>query len=116
MKFPSFDIAGFPGVIGCIACTHIPIALPRNVVQPAAFTNHKGYPSLNVQVLCDHKMLIANIVARWPGSILDCRVFRNSRLYDALELRQDKTVVLGNNTYACETFLLTPVLWPTNEA
>ncbi len=59
--------AGFPGVLGAIDCTHILIQNPGGV-NGELFRNRKGYYSINVQVVCDDKSQITNIVARWPGS------------------------------------------------
>lgn len=44
-----YAIAGFPGVTGCINCTHVPI---RSLGGDDAevFRNRKGYFSANVQV------------------------------------------------------------------
>lgn len=59
VKFPShqevgrvkrnlYSVAGFPGVIWCISCTHIPIQNPHRE-GGEHFQNRKGYFSLNVQ-------------------------------------------------------------------
>ena len=53
IKQAFFAKNGFPGVIRCIDCTHIRIQAPR--VNENDFVNRKGYHSLNVQVICDHK-------------------------------------------------------------
>lgn len=53
IKQAFFAKNGFPGVIGCIDCTHIRIQAPR--VNENDFVNRKGYHSLNVQAICDHK-------------------------------------------------------------
>ena len=37
-----FKIAGFPGIIGCIDCTHIKIACPIGVANPNIYMNRKG--------------------------------------------------------------------------
>ncbi len=58
--------AGWPGVLGAIDCTHIPTQNPGGV-NGELFHNHKGYCSINVQMVCDEKSEITNIVARWPG-------------------------------------------------
>ena len=53
IKQAVFAKNGFPGVIGCIDCTHIRIQAPR--VDENDFVNGKGYHSLNVQAICDDK-------------------------------------------------------------
>ena len=71
------DIAGFPGVIGAVDGTHIRISKPTNN-EAELFRCRKGFYSLNVQVICGHNHLIYDVVARWPGSTHDSRIFRNS--------------------------------------
>ncbi|KAH9371953.1 hypothetical protein HPB48_000572 [Haemaphysalis longicornis] len=44
-----YAIAGFPGVSGCIDCTHVPIRSPGGD-DAEVFRNRKGYFSINVQV------------------------------------------------------------------
>ena len=43
----------FPGIIGCIDGTQIRIIAPRN--NESDFVNRKGFHSINVQGVCDHK-------------------------------------------------------------
>ena len=47
-----FEIAGFPGVVGCLDCTHVRMLSPKGL-DKAQFYCRKGYPSLNVQAVCD---------------------------------------------------------------
>ena len=35
---------------------------------------------MNVQTVCSHDLKFTHIVARWPGSVHDSRIFRNSSL------------------------------------
>ncbi|XP_041379626.1 putative nuclease HARBI1 [Gigantopelta aegis] len=104
------NMAGFPGIIGCIDGTHIRVACPVKVHNAASYMNRKGYHSLIVQMVCDSSMKITNVVARWPGSSHDSRIFRSSTLRDHLEDGTIRGILLGDNGYACERYLLTPVL------
>ncbi|XP_041377361.1 putative nuclease HARBI1 [Gigantopelta aegis] len=104
------NMAGFPGIIGCIDGTHIRVACAVKVHNAASYMNRKGYHSLNVQMVCDSSMKITNVVARWPGSSHDSRIFRSSTLRDHLEDGTIRGILLGDNGYACERYLLTPVL------
>lgn len=63
------NIAGFPGVIGCVDCTHIPIKNPTRE-RGEIFRNRKGWFSINVQIVCGPGMEIYDIVVRWPGSVM----------------------------------------------
>ena len=49
-----------------------------------AFVNRKQVYSINVQAVCDSDAFITNIVARWPGSTHDLRIFENSKIADKL--------------------------------
>ena len=52
--------------------------------------------------------------SRWPGSVHDSRVLRNSSLMDALEqqLPFPRGIILGDSGYACSDWLITPVGTP----
>ena len=56
------EMAGFPGAVGCIDCTHVRIRRPKENAEN--FINRKGFFSINVQVVCDHKLHIVYIVCR----------------------------------------------------
>uniref|UniRef100_A0A673WVB2 DDE Tnp4 domain-containing protein n=1 Tax=Salmo trutta TaxID=8032 RepID=A0A673WVB2_SALTR len=71
----------------------------------------KGYCSINVQAVCD-KGQLTNIVARWPGSTHDSRIFDNSHLCAMLERGAYEGHLLGDNGYACRGCLMTPLLNP----
>lgn len=51
-------IAGFPNVIGAIDCTHVAIKAPSH--EEYAYVNRKGVHSINVQIICDAQMNLAN--------------------------------------------------------
>ena len=78
-KYKFSQIGGPPGVIGTIDCTHIKICC-QGGPNSELYRNRKGYLSVNVQAVCSHDLKFTNIVARWPGSVHDSRIFRNSRL------------------------------------
>lgn len=61
-------MSGFPNVIGAIDCTHVAIRAPSDV-----------------QIVCDADMVLANVVARWPGSTHDSFILRNSSVGRRLE-------------------------------
>ena len=48
-----FEKGGFPGVIGCIDGTHVRIQGPS--AHENDFVNRKGFHSINVQAICDHR-------------------------------------------------------------
>ena len=67
---------------------------------------------MNVQAVCSHNLKFINIVARWPGSVHDLRIFRNSRLCEKFENHDYNGNLLGDYEYALKPFLLTPILNP----
>ena len=97
-----------PGIIGAIDGTHIRIKSPGGDNQ-RRYINRKGWPSINVQAVCDRQMIFRNIVARWSGSTHDSRIFNNSRLCQKLQNQEINGILLGDQGYACSRFLLTPV-------
>ncbi|XP_046971024.1 putative nuclease HARBI1 [Vanessa cardui] len=105
-------IANFPTVIGAIDCTHIRIK-KLNVDGGHLYINRKGFPSLNIQVVCDADCKIMDIVTRWRGSVHDSRIFRESRLKQRFEAGAFSGLLLGDSGYACTPYLFTPVLNPT---
>ena len=72
-----YVIAHFPGVIGAIDCTDIRIICP-NKENAMAFVNRLQFYSINVEAVCDSDAFITNIIARWPGSTHDSRIFENT--------------------------------------
>ncbi|KAK3849766.1 hypothetical protein Pcinc_003442 [Petrolisthes cinctipes] len=107
------QIAGFPGVIGTIDGTHVRITAPKEF--EAEYVNRKRYHSINVQVVFDATYRILDIVARWPGSVHDARILRESSLNQVVFGRgmvPDGYHLLGDSGYPCKKWLLTPYLRP----
>ncbi|RWS23972.1 putative nuclease HARBI1-like protein, partial [Leptotrombidium deliense] len=91
--------------------THILVVVPKAVQE--RFRNRKNCVSVNCQVIIDDKMRIRNLIDRWPGSVHDSRIFRNSRIYDLLESNAYSGHLLGDAGYPCKRYLLTPHSNPT---
>ena len=53
LKQGFYSKGGFPGVIGCIDGTHVRIQGPSE--NENDFVNRKGFHSINVQAICNHK-------------------------------------------------------------
>ncbi|TKS65903.1 putative nuclease HARBI1 [Collichthys lucidus] len=99
-------IAGFPNVIGCIDGTHIPITAPSH--NEADYVNRKSIHSINVQIICDAAHIITNVEAKWPGSVHDSRIYRESNLSARLQHGEFDGLLLGDRGYTCQPRLLTP--------
>lgn len=66
----------FNNCIGAIDGTHIPVVVPSaKVVQ---HVGRYGYSTQNVLAICDFDMRFTFVVAGWPGSVHDMRVFNDA--------------------------------------
>jgi len=113
MKFS--EIAGLSGIVGAIDCSHISI-VSTGTDNAEIFRNRKGFFSVNVQYVCDATMSFTNIVARWPGSVHDARIFSNSTIYHLFESGTVSGILLGDGGYPCLPYLFTPVRNPITAA
>ncbi|CAM5103012.1 unnamed protein product [Eretmochelys imbricata] len=88
---------GFPNCGGAIDGTHIPILALDH--QASEYINCKGYFSIVLQALVDHKGRFININVGWPGKVHDTRIFRNSGLFQKLQegtLFPDQKITVGD--------------------
>ncbi|KAL1436913.1 hypothetical protein MTO96_049210 [Rhipicephalus appendiculatus] len=106
-----YEIARFPGVTGCIDCTHVRIKSPGGE-DAEVYRNRKGVFSVNVQVVAGPQLQFFNVVASWPGSVHDSRIFVNSLVRVLCEEHRVPGVLLGDMGYACFPFLMTPLADP----
>lgn len=74
---------GFPQCGGAVDGSHIPIIAPEE--NHADYFNRKGWHSVILQGVVDHRFCFTNINAGWPGSVHDARVLRNSHIYSLAE-------------------------------
>ncbi|KAG6463784.1 hypothetical protein O3G_MSEX014070, partial [Manduca sexta] len=83
-------------------------------LQAETYRNRKGFFSINVQVVCDARLNIRNIIARWPGSVHDSTIFNDSPLCAQMEHGDyGNKLLLGDSGYPCRRYLLTPLLNPS---
>uniref|UniRef100_K7FNQ2 DDE Tnp4 domain-containing protein n=2 Tax=Pelodiscus sinensis TaxID=13735 RepID=K7FNQ2_PELSI len=78
-----FAALGFPNCGGALDGTHIAIRAPPH--RAAQFINRKGYFSMVLQALVDHRGQFSDICVGWSGRAHDARIFRNSYLYRRLQ-------------------------------
>ncbi|XP_025098862.1 putative nuclease HARBI1 [Pomacea canaliculata] len=112
-KAKFFNLGGFPDVVGCIDGTHVRIQAPwRNEHE---YVCRKNYHSINVQVICNADLLFIDVVAKWPGSVHDARILRQSSIFAAFEGHPKPVdgVMLADSGYMSREWLMTPFLNPT---
>lgn len=114
MQEQFFEVAGFPCVVGAVDGTHIRIQGP--CVHEEVYVNRHLYHSINVQVVVDASCRIRNVVARWPGSTHDSRIFTESTLPIKLADGVYDGLLLGDSGYTCQPWLMTPFLSPSSAA
>lgn len=111
-----YATASFPGVLGAVDCTHVPLQSPGGN-HAELFRNRKGYFSLNVQAVVSSDLRVTNVVSRWHGSTHDSTIFTNSRLCARFEAGEfGRGYLLGDAGYPCKPYLLTPLASPTTDA
>eukprot|EP00745_Piridium_sociabile_P032193 TRINITY_DN54078_c0_g1_i4.p1 TRINITY_DN54078_c0_g1~~TRINITY_DN54078_c0_g1_i4.p1 ORF type:complete len:286 (+),score=33.99 TRINITY_DN54078_c0_g1_i4:34-891(+) len=114
-----YAMANFPNVVGCIDCTHVKIIGPSSTLyNQQEYVNRKGKHSINVQLICDADMIIINCVVKWPGSVHDSRILRESTIFPMFETipRPLNGLFLGDGGYMLKDWLMTPFLNPTGRA
>ena len=99
VKFPStraerdeikqglFRVGGFPCAIGCIDGTHVRITAPHE--NEPDFVNRKGYHSINVQAICNHRgkqiRPLLNLGFSLHQGFLSCEQLARSLSYSAIK-------------------------------
>ncbi|CAI2184768.1 7228_t:CDS:2 [Funneliformis geosporum] len=59
--------------------------------------------------IVDHKGIFIDYEIRWPGSVHDARVYKNSYFYlNASEIIKGNEFLLGDSAYLISTFLIKP--------
>ena len=71
---------GFPQCGGAIDGTHIPIIAPKD--KRSDYNNRKGWYSMVMQAVYDHRYRFYDIECGWPGKVHDARVLRNSKVFE----------------------------------
>ena len=104
---------GFPLVLGCIDCSHVPIVAPSE--NEAIYVNRKNGHSINIQAICDRSLKFIDVVARWPGSTHDAFIWRQSGIQQKIasgEVPIVKGWFLADSGYPLTHNLITPLQSP----
>ncbi|KAJ8930649.1 hypothetical protein NQ314_016564 [Rhamnusium bicolor] len=100
--------ANFPGIVGAIDGSHIPIKAPINAQN--SYINRKGFHSVLLQGVCDHNLKFIDCYTGEAGSIHDSMLFRRSDLSTRLpnlNFPQNGHLV-GDAAYKLTTTLMVP--------
>ncbi|XP_066592786.1 putative nuclease HARBI1 [Prorops nasuta] len=108
-KFMAID--NFPGVVGAIDGCHIPISAPSD--NPNSYINRKGFYSMVLQGICNHRMKFIDVFAGFCGSVHDSRVWNRSEIKQLIDRNvglyfPQNTHIIGDSAYPLSTYLLTP--------
>ncbi|XP_055909615.1 putative nuclease HARBI1 [Eupeodes corollae] len=105
-----YEKYSFPGIIGCVDGTHIKIIRP--VLNEHLYFNRKGDHSINAMIVCDYKMRIRAIDARYGGASHDSFVFSLSAYRRHLVQKWNdgdrRSWLLGDSGYTLEPWMMTP--------
>ncbi|XP_018307793.1 putative nuclease HARBI1 [Mycetomoellerius zeteki] len=103
------EVSGFPNTIDAIDGTHIRIEAPKeNAVD---YINRKGYHSIQLQAVCDHRALITHCYVGHPGSVHNQRIFRQSEVATFLNIEEkfpNNSHLIGDAAYELHEHLLVP--------
>uniref|UniRef100_A0A3B1KB30 DDE Tnp4 domain-containing protein n=1 Tax=Astyanax mexicanus TaxID=7994 RepID=A0A3B1KB30_ASTMX len=100
--------------LAIIDCTHVHIQAPHE--RDWEYINRKGRYRINIQLVGDADLIITNCVVKWPGSVYDARILRESALYRELQTNRPDGIILGDSAYPLLPWLMTPFLAATTPA
>ena len=115
IKSQFYEFAHLPGVLGLVDGTHIRIQKPSE--DEADYVNRHFYHSINVQAICLPNGRFSDVLARFPGSVHDSRIWKLSQVGMYVENNfQVGEHILGDSGYMLRQCLLTPYRQPTSIA
>lgn len=80
------QIRGFPNVIGVLDCTHVELSGVSGAVEIATL-NRRFTHSINAQIICDSRLFVTNVNAKWGGRSHDVAIYDSSNVKQFLALR-----------------------------
>ncbi|KAJ1106479.1 hypothetical protein NDU88_003880 [Pleurodeles waltl] len=108
VKADFYALGHIPNIIGAIDGTHVAfVPTPRN---EQVYRNCKSYHSMNVQMVCLADQYISHVNAKYPGSVHDAYILRNSSIPHVMgQLQRHCVWLIGDSGYPSLSWLLTPV-------
>ncbi|KAJ1163652.1 hypothetical protein NDU88_004107 [Pleurodeles waltl] len=97
VKADFYAMRHIPNIIGAIDGTHIAFVPPpwRN---EQVFRNRKSFQSMNVQIVCLADQYISHVNAKYPGSVHDAYILRNSSIpYVMAQLQMHRVWLIGGS-------------------
>ncbi|KAJ1174467.1 hypothetical protein NDU88_006288 [Pleurodeles waltl] len=115
VKGDFYALGHIPNIIGAIDGTHVALVPPSRSEQ--VYRNRKSYHSMNVQMVCLADQYISHVNAKFPGSVHDAYIMRNSSIpYVMGQLQRHRVWLIGDSGYPNLSWLLTPVRNPRTRA
>jgi hypothetical protein len=109
-----YQVANVPFVVGCVDGTDIKIDGPH--IHEEAYVDRHSNHSMNLTSVCGRNMSFFWISIRWPGSVHDSRVLRNSSLWTVMEnntLFPQDAIILGDSAYPLTVSILINIYFVT---
>ena len=113
IKSQFYELANLPGVLGLVDGTHVRIQKPSE--NEADYVNRHFYHSINVQAICLPDGRFSDVLARFPGSVHNSRIWKLSQVGTYVE--NNFLVgehILGDSGYMLKSYLLTPYRQPAS--
>ncbi|KAJ1211565.1 hypothetical protein NDU88_006923 [Pleurodeles waltl] len=111
VKGDFYALGHIPNIIGAIDGPHVALVTPRSSEQ--VYRHRKSYHSMNVQMVCLADQYISHVNAKFPGSVHEAYILRNSSIPFVL---RHCVWLLGDSGYPNLSWLLTPVRNPRTRA
>ncbi|KAJ1151573.1 hypothetical protein NDU88_004353 [Pleurodeles waltl] len=115
VKGDIYALGHIPNIIGAIDWTHVALVPSRRSEQ--VYRNQRSYHSMNVQMVCLADQYIYHVNAKFPGSVHDSYILRNSSIsYVIGQLQRHCVWLIGDSGYPSLSWLQTPVRNPRTRA
>ncbi|KAJ1166885.1 hypothetical protein NDU88_007281 [Pleurodeles waltl] len=98
VKCDFYALGHIPNIIGAIDGTHVALVPPGRSEQ--VYRNRKSCHSMNVQMVCLADHYISHVNAKFPGSVHDAYILRNSSIpYVMGQLQRHRVWLIGGSLY-----------------